>query len=61
METKTYDSKLKYIAKYDKQNCIRFGIKLNKKTDADIIKLLENVPNKQGFIKTLIRRYIESL
>ena len=31
-------------------------LKLNKKTDADIIEALENSNNKQGYIKALIRR-----
>ena len=31
-------------------------LKLNKKTDADIIEALENSKNKQGYIKALIRR-----
>lgn len=30
-------------------------LKLNKKTDADILNKLASVPNKQGFIKSLIR------
>ena len=43
---------------YDKANTIGVYLKLNKKTDADIILALESVGNKQGFIKGLIRREI---
>lgn len=42
--------------KYDKAHCKGFYMKLNKKTDADIIAVLEAEPNKQGYIKGLIRR-----
>ena len=50
------EATLKAIAKYDKENTIRFGIKLNKKTDADVINALETAKEgKQGYIKRLIR------
>ena len=41
--------------RYDKLHTKQIHIKLNKKTDADIIKRLEGRPNKQGYIKMLIR------
>lgn len=41
--------------RYDKENTVRVRLKLNKKTDADIIRRLEEVGNKQGYIKQLIR------
>ena len=41
---------------YDKMNCTRINLKLNNKTDADIIKKLEDVDNMQGYIKGLIRK-----
>ena len=40
---------------YDKENCRRINLKLNKKTDADIIKRLEAEKNIQGYLKKLIR------
>ena len=52
---KTPKSNLKAIAKYDAKNCIRMNLKLNIKTDADIIQALNNAPNKQGYIKQAIR------
>lgn len=42
-------------AKYDKENTKGIYLKLNKTTDADIIKYLEKVKNVQGYIKSLIR------
>ena len=47
----------KYTAqeRYDKENTVSVRLKLNKKTDADIISKLESVDNKQGYIKRLIR------
>lgn len=41
--------------KYDDANTKRVYIKLNINTDADILKYLEGIENKQGFIKQLIR------
>lgn len=43
---------------YDKNNTVGLYLKLNKKTDADIITALETCSNKQGFIKRLIRDYL---
>lgn len=42
--------------KYDKKNTKKYCIKLNLKTDSDIIKILDSKKNKQGYIKSLIRR-----
>jgi hypothetical protein len=39
---------------YDKQNTRRINLKLNNKTDAEIIRHLENHGNIQGYIKRLI-------
>ena len=50
-------AQLRAQAKYDKDNTVQIKLKLNKKTDADIIDLLNNQDNKQGFIKALIRAY----
>ena len=41
--------------KNDADHTSRVAIKLNNSTDADILKMLESVPNKQGYIKQLIR------
>lgn len=44
--------------RYDKKNTVQIKMKLNKKTDEDILKKLDSVPNKQGYIKNLIRQDI---
>lgn len=41
--------------KYDSNNTTQLKLKLNNKTDADILEKLQSVPNKQGYIKGLIR------
>lgn len=46
--------------KYDAKNTRTFTIKLNYKTDADVISYLETIENVQGLIKSLIREYIHS-
>lgn len=44
---------------YDRENTRRINLKLNLKTDADIIQKLESVENIQGYLKQLIREDIE--
>lgn len=41
--------------RYDKANRVAFHFRLNQKTDADIIARLEEVKNKQGYFKYLVR------
>lgn len=52
-------AQLRAQAKYDKSNTIQITLKLNKKTDKDIINWLYDESNKQGYIKSLIRADIE--
>lgn len=47
-------------AKYDKSNTIRYTLKLNKTTDADVIKWLAEQKSMQGAIKQLIRNAIDA-
>ena len=44
--------------KYDSKNTVQVHLKLNLYTDKDILDRLNSVPNKQGYIKDLIRRDI---
>lgn len=46
--------------RYDRENTVRVAIKLNKKTDTDILEQLARQDNKQGYIKALIRADIGS-
>ena len=48
-------AQLRAQAKYDKDNTVQVKLKLNKKTDADIIKRISEADSKQGYIKELIR------
>lgn len=41
--------------RYDAKNCVGVALKLNRATDADILARLEEEPNRQGYIKALIR------
>ena len=43
-------------AKYDLYNTKQVKLKLNLKTDADILDWLDGISNKQGYIKELIRK-----
>lgn len=44
--------------KYNATNVKQIKINLNRKTDADIIKHLEECDNVQGYIKHLIRQAV---
>ena len=44
--------------RYDAENTIRIGFKLNKKTDADILAALDASGNKQKLVKDSIRFYL---
>lgn len=46
--------------KYDKENTTRINLKLNNKTDADIIQKLKAQESIQGYIKRLVRDDIQS-
>lgn len=48
--------KVKASMKYDKENVKQVKLSLNKKTDADVIAILESKDNVQGYIKELIRK-----
>ena len=53
-------SHTKAQAKYDKANTTGFYMKLNTRTDQDILEWLERQSSKQGAIKTLIREKLQS-
>lgn len=52
----TTEAQKNAIKKYDTTNTKQFKMKLNLKTDADVIEQLERVENRQGYIKSLIRQ-----
>ena len=47
------------IARYDATHTKQIHLKLNLATDADILNRLDEVGNKQGYIKELIRKDLE--
>ena len=51
----TTDAQKRATARYHANNTRLVNVRLNVRTDADILERLENVPNKQGYIKALIR------
>lgn len=44
--------------RYNRETTTALSIKLNNRTDADILEFLTQVPNKQGLIKNLLRKYM---
>lgn len=51
----TTEAQKRATLKYDSANTRQYHLKLNLKTDADIIKHLERKESIQGYIKELIR------
>lgn len=47
------------VVKYDKNNIKRVVLKLNKKTDSDIIDYLDQQKNVNGTLKNIIREKIK--
>ena len=45
-------------ARYKAENLKRFTLSLNRNTDADIIHIIEIMPNKQAFFKNCIREWM---
>lgn len=55
MSKELTEAKRRAIKKYDANNTRQVHLKLNIKTDADILDHLEKQENVQGYIKRLIR------
>jgi hypothetical protein len=53
------EAQRKATARYDANNTVRISLKFNLNTDIDILDKLENVANKTGYIKELIRDDIQ--
>ena len=53
------EAQRKASAKYDKENTRSIILKLNKISDADVLTKLDEQPNKQGYIKQLVRADIK--
>ena len=51
----TTEAQKRATAKYDASNTQKIVLKLNTRTDADVLEWLAQQPNKQGAIKKLIR------
>lgn len=56
---KTSDAQKRASAKYDAANTKQVRLKLNTKTDADILERFDRCDNVQGYIKRLVRADIE--
>ena len=54
------EAKIKANNKFNKANTKCVNIRLNYKTDADIIKKLDEVESKMGYIKDLIRKDMQA-
>jgi len=57
----TSEAQLRAQAKYDRANTKQIILKLNRTSDADILSKLDQVGNRQGYIKGLIRNDVRTL
>ena len=48
----------KAATEYNKRSSVAFTVRLNMKTDADIIAALESVTNRNALVKSLLRQAI---
>lgn len=48
----------KAATEYNKRSSVAFTVRLNMKTDADIITALESVTNRNALVKSLLRQAI---
>lgn len=55
----TTEARKKANAKYDRTHTRSVMLKLNTQTDADVLMKLDEVENRQGYIKHLIRRDLQ--
>ena len=55
MGKKLTEAKREAIKRYDAENTKQIHLKLNRNTDAEVIRWLEDKENIQGYIKELIR------
>ena len=53
------EAQIKAVYKYDREHTRQVHLKLNRRTEVDVLEKLDSVPNKQGYIKGLIRADIE--
>lgn len=58
MDEKKRQAHVKAAMKYNAKNVKQIKLNLNKKTDADIIAVLDASCNVQGYIKDLIRKHM---
>lgn len=53
------EAQIKAQVKYDAANTRQVHLKLNRRTDKDVLARLDEVKSKQGYIKRLIREDLE--
>jgi len=49
------EAQIRAQKRYDAANTRQVNLKLNIRTDEDVLEKLDSVPSKQGYIKALIR------
>ena len=60
MKSTRSEALIKAQKKYRDKTFMNIALKLHRENDKDIIELLESVENKQGLIKDLLRKEVES-
>ena len=55
------EAQKKAVKRYNAVNVKMISLKLNRKTDKDILEHMETIENKQGYLKQLIRSDIKGM
>lgn len=55
MEEAKRKAHVQAVKRYNQKMVQEYKLRLNKKTDADLIEILDAVDNKQGYIKKALR------
>lgn len=59
MKKKLTNKQKAYMVEYNKNNTRRIAFTLNYNTEQDLIDFIEQQPNKNAFLKSLIRAELE--
>ena len=51
--------KTEYDLEYQRTRCKQYKLLLHRERDKDIISFLDSLPNRNGFLKDLIRKQIK--
>ena len=52
-------NKIERDRRYDRENKVQVAIRLNKKTEPELVEIYHSIPNKAQWFKNCLRQYAE--